>query len=532
MRTGLFNIARNNQFNGYIRFTATDRSGKSIQFTDDANALVVDNIAPNVQISYNAPVKTAGDTAYYNGNIYATIHVEEANFFSKDMRVSVEKNGAAYPVEVVWNTNYVGSYTGTFTLAEDGDYKVSASYTDRSNNSMAPYTSGTLTLDTKAPEVAVTNVVNNSANANKVYIFKVTVNDINADAAAFAPKLVAIVQQADGTFTTKDVSLGAVQTVEEGKAYAFQVNNLDEDAIYQLTVVASDMSGNATTKMLLDDGKIYEKVTFSINRNGSTFSLDDFTLDLVQTCYTQNVAQDLVVYETNVDELQECEVTLNGVKLIADVDYKITAEGGNEAWMKYTYTVNKALFAEEGEYKLVIASRDAAGNDAFSDVKDAEVNFVVDRTAPVVSITGMTENGRYQVETQTVTLVPMDDGGLLNTLVVTMVDDEGNMLKEVVKLEGQQLWDALESGDGKLTFDIETGLYQNVRVACSDSAADAEGKFNTYDETVKNISVSSSGFMIFWANTGLRYGTIGGLLAVITAAVLLLIKRKKPEAKK
>lgn len=91
---------------------------------------------------------------------------------------------------------------------------------------------------------------------------------------------------------------------------------------------------------------------------------------------------------------------------------------------------------------------------------------------------------------------------------------------------------ALEEGDGKVTFEIPEGLYQDIRIICDDQAFYGDHENVIYDEMFTNVSVTPNGFLIFWANKPLRYGAIGGvvLLAVGIAAFVFLKKRKKKVA--
>ena len=186
------------------------------------------------------------------------------------------------------------------------------------------------------------------------------------------------------------------------------------------------------------------------------------------------------------------------------------------------------MFADEGEYKLVVSSKDKAENNAFSDVKDASVAFVVDRTAPVVTVSGVSDGGRYQTENQLVTIIPSDDGGALSTLVVSLVDEGGNVIEEIINLSDEDLELQLAENSGKITFEIAEGLYQNLRIICTDRAVGKTEDTNTYDATIKNISVSSNAIMIFWANKSLRWGTIAGVgIAAVALVVFMIIKKKK-----
>ncbi len=515
-------LKETNQFNGTVEFTAFDRSTRNSEHKETAT-IIVDNIAPTATITYNEPIQNANDISYYAGNIEAKIVINEANFYKEDVVVKVNDRD----VDVTWVNDSVDIHTGKFILAEDGDYIVTVKYIDRSKNEMKYYTSNRLTIDTKAPVVSVSNVVNNSANPDEKYGFTITAKDINIDAATFKPTITAVVLNENGTFTTKTIPLGDMNAVKVGEEYSFTIDNLTDDAIYTLICSVEDMSDNKYEKLVLSDGKEYESVRFSVNRNGSTYGIEEKTADLIQKYYVQNVNNNVVVYETNADALIENKITVNGKEIVRGKDYSVTEDGGNDAWMKYTYNINKDLFDDEGEYTIVISSKDKAENDAFSDIKDASIKFVVDRTAPIVTVTGLEKDGRYQTDKQPVTIIPTDDGGALKSIVVSLVDKNGKAIKELVNLSGGEFLKALEDGSGKLTFEVPEGLYQNVRIVCDDEADFGNEENIIYDETIENVSVATSSFLIFWANKPLRWGSIGGVLLVTASAAAFVFIRKR-----
>ncbi len=532
-------LGRNNQFNGTVEFTAYDRSENSTEKTDDRR-IVVDNISPVATITYNAPVQNANNVSYYNGNINATVTINEANFYSEDVTVSVTKDGAAYPVNVLWSDNSADVHVGTFTLTADGDYIISVAYTDRSSNKMTDYVSNRFTLDTKAPVVNVTNIKNDTANKDEKYGFTITVEDTNMDASTFKPVLYATVKNEDGSYEKKTVSLGDMITVEAGKKYSYTVENLDADAVYVLSCALTDMSKNAYSKVILEDGNEYEEVRFSINRNGSTFVADEYTDEIVDRYYIYNVEQSVVIEEINVDPIEKYTVKLNGKELKEGTDYTTTLSANEGEWSKRTYSISKDLFDEEGEYSVVIESVDKADSSAYSDVKDLTVAFVVDRTAPVLTISGLENGGRYQVEEQTVTVIPTDDGGKLYSLKITVLDSDGNPYKDEngkdvsvrFEMSGEEFLEYLRENDGKVIFTVPTGYENQVRIECSDYAEKTAGVSNTYDETFTKVTVSQSGIVIFYADKPLFYGTIAGAAALIAAIIFFIIFLKKKKEKK
>lgn len=498
-------------------------------------AFTVDKTAPVVSVVYDNNDVLNGN--YYKAQRIATITVTEHNFETSRIKIALKATDdgkdATLPTVSNWTSNG-DVHTATITYAADSLYVFDFDYNDKAGNATADIAEQTFYVDKTNPVLTIEKIVDESANNDEGDIgFVMTATDTNFD--VFTPVLTAVVKKGD-TFETKQLEIGQITDIKNGKV--FTVTNIEADGIYRITCTIVDKAGNAYSEVTLEkaDGTKYvEKragedtlVTFSVNRDGSTFEVDENTVGVVEQYYVQNVENDVVIVEINADPLKEYTVTLNGKALEKDKDYTVTEEGGNGAWMKYTYKVNKDLFADEGEYKLVVSSKDKADNDAFSDVKEAAVEFVVDRTAPVVTVSGIANDGRYQTDKQTVTLIPTDDGGALKTLIVNMVDEDGKVIKEVLNLTGEALMTELEANGGKITFEIAEGLYQNVQIICTDCATGETEETNTHDTTIKNVSVSSSVFMIFWANKPLRWGTIGGVsAAAIALAVFIILKKKK-----
>ena len=308
-----------------------------------------------------------------------------------------------------------------------------------------------------------------------------------------------------------------------------------------MTCTVVDKAGNAFTQVTLQraDGSTYVEnragndtlITFSVNRDGSTFELDKATAKLVDDYYVQDVYNDVVISEVNVDELSEFKVTLNGKALVQGKDYTVAQTGGNGTWRKYTYTIKKSLFESEGKYKVVVSSKDAAGNDAYSDIKDATIEFVVDKTKPEVTVAGLSSGKNYRVEEQTVILIPSDDGAL-KSILVRLVDEDGNPIGEpLINKAGEALYKALEEGDGKLVFKIGSGVNQNVQIICNDEAVDADGKTNTYNKTFNDVDISASAWELFWSDPLLSWGSVAGVLVVSGLIIFLIVKKSKKDKK-
>lgn len=150
------------QLKGYLSVTAADKAGlESDKKTDDGKVIIVDTISPKMTASYEltageGTVQETDGQKYFSGEVTCTFNVEEANFYAEDVLVSVSKDEAeTVPVKVSWDENPSADdmHIGTFTLSEDGDYKVYVTYMDRSTNTMSPYESALFTVDNIDPTV-------------------------------------------------------------------------------------------------------------------------------------------------------------------------------------------------------------------------------------------------------------------------------------------------------------------------------------------------------------------------------------------
>lgn len=494
--------------------------------TVSPEVFTIDKTLPVVTVTFNNNAAQNGN--YFKADRTATITVVEHNFDAERF-VLLEKT----PALSAWRNTAPDTYVATINYNTDARYTLDFELMDMAANAIADFAPVTFVIDKTNPVLQITGIVDQSANNSAGDIgFVVTATDENYN--GFRPVLTAIVMK-DGSFESRNLEIGKTENIAKGQRYV--VTNIDQDGIYSITCTLVDKAGNAYSEVILQDaeGRNYTEkrsgedklVTFSVNRDGSVFMLNDFTNDLVKTYYVKNVDENVTIIEINADPILENKVTLNGKELVENKDYKVSLDSGSASWYKYSYSINKSLFDGESEYNLVVSSKDKATNEAFSDVKNLTVKFVVDRTAPIVTVAGLKKDGRYQVETQVVTLNPADDGGSLKSLIVRTLDEDGKVLKELINLSGDELVAALEAGS--ITFELGEGLYQNVQIICEDYAGNVMGTED--NEVYTNVSISTSAFMIFWANKTARWLTIGGIALFIAALVTFIVLKKKRKNK-
>lgn len=518
----------NNQFNGTVEFTAVDNSNHQTVFTD-AHRIVVDNIAPNADVTYNAPTTSANGIDYYADAVEGQIAITEANFREEDIQVSATKDGAPYILNVNWSDAGTDLHNGSFQLGEDGDYQISITYQDKSGNTMETYESHQITVDSTAPVISIEKIADKTAYNKEIIGFKIDVDDVNFDLSSFKPLLTGIVHEESGRFAKKDFSdLGRIETVESGKHYEYVIDNITEDAIYTLSCEVKDLSLNVTSEMNVveNSNNAMKKVMFSVNRNGSTFMLDEPTQELVENYYVQKVEDAVVLQEVNCDPITQHFVTVNGDALKEDSQYIVRGGEGENAWYQYDYVIDKELFVDEGNYTVVVSTVDKAENMAYSDIKNVETSFVVDRTAPVVTVSGLASNGRYQVEAQNVNVIPTDDGGSLDNLNITISDRGGETKKTVVSADREQLAQNSEQSDGAIHFQIPQGIGQKITILCRDAAG------NVYEQIYDNVTVSTEWYVMLLANRTLMFGIFGTVAAVIAAGTVgIVLRRRKKKVK-
>ncbi len=508
------------QFDGSISFAAEDRAGHSMEF-EDTKRLIVDNIAPNAQIEWSEPVQTTGEIAYYSGDIEAVLTVTEANFYEEDVTVAVERDGQSVQTpEIRWTDESVDVHKGRFVLSGDGDYVVSVRYEDRSGNEMEEYQSQQLTIDTESPRIAVRGITNYSANREAQIGFEVVAEDTNFDGDAFVPKLTAEVREEDGSIRTVDMTAeGRISAM--GGGYVYAVSNLERDAVYTLTCEAADMAGNQISDLTADGGGSLSAVMFSVNRDGSTYTVSEET-SAINGSFS-NKPTDIVITEINVDALEEMRVTMfkndKTVTLAEGSDYNVSTEGGDGTWYAYTYNVYKENFSEDGIYRLAVYSEDAAGNvaDNTLDNKNVEISFGIDKTAPNLVVTNLESGMTYPVENLDVQMQANDNMKLVSVKAVL----DGSVCAAWNEQEIDEK--AREFSDYSFAVSGDETHAHDLRIVLTDAAG------NEHAEEISDFYVTTNMWVRFLHNRLLFFGSIGGVtaIAVVPAAVLLLRRRRK-----
>lgn len=498
----------------------------------------VDKTVPVISVAYDN--NNAAEAGFYKEQRTATVTIHEHNFETSRVVLTMNATDNGNPASAPTISGWSGSgdtHTATISFASDAVYTWTLAYTDKAGNKATDLENQSFCVDLTKPAITISGINPNSANNTDGNIgFAIECTDTNF--GTFTPVLTAVVYE-NGSFATKEIE-GSASSVGNGERIEY--GNLEEDGMYSLRCAAVDKAGNAyDTVNIVDEDGVSSTVNlqdgdnlidFSVNRNGSTFALNDYSMDVVNDYYVQETAEDIVFYETNADELLNYNIKLNGNALKEGNDYKVTESGGDGSWYRYEYAVNKSLFDDEGEYNLVVESEDKATSMAYSDLKNVSADFVIDKTAPTFTISGIEEDGNYRGTSQNVTLVPTDDGGKLGHVKVTILDKDGKEQKVISDMSGDELTKYLNGNDGKIKFKVPEGVNQQVAILCADCSIGTDGGTNTTDFIYKGITVSSNAFILFFENKPLFYGVLGVVAAAIIVPTGFVIYKKKRKTKK
>ena len=534
-------LGSDNQFNGTVTFSASDRSENKSSPHKETKRIVVDSIAPTAQVSYNGAANEIGDVSYYDGPIHASVTINEANFYAGDVQVMVSKDGGTPEAVTPSWSGSVDVHVGTFTLSEDGDYLVTIRYKDKSNNAMTTYTSRRMIVDTKINKPVCS--INGVAKTEIGGAYKKNVEvSFRYEDQNFADKTISLTRTRFDS--VEDVTSKFIKTTDSGKggSGSFEIpSDVENDGIYVLTITMTDKAKHTAQT----------QVKFTVNRYGSVYEYNDVLTSLIKDGgqYVASVENDLVITEYNADRIQDDSlrilITRDGKPI--DVEFTSNPEKingkvaiGKSGWYQYMYTIKASNFAEDGVYKISLTSRysadDSADNESAS-MPDNSIDgngnkilnlmsFTVDSSAPEIRNIVNLEKNIVNAQTLQVKYTIVDVGGLKSIEVI---------------VNGKTIDTITEFGDNVFNYLGQFALgemadVQTVQLRVTDLAGNvtdtAAENFSTGDLYVFNdkVTVSTNFFVRWYANKPLFWGSICVFVMLAGASwFLIAAKRKKKE---
>jgi hypothetical protein len=482
-----------------IQAQYTDLVGHASNQVSDS--FTVDTEAPIIMVTFDNNDEHNG--MYYNAPCTATVEVDERNFTEDAVSVATtaaDASGAsvAAPGMTGWRqgSSEAGEQYGWQTSVYFGGelhYTMSINAMDLAGNAATVYEVPEFVIDMTLPQVSITDVADRTAYAGTIAP-KASMTDTNYDMAESEYTLVGAhsgeVNYMDGEQTSYNDTGMSVD-------YSDFERTVDTDDVYTMTAHAVDLAGNTVDK----------SVTFSVSRFGSNYVYSDNTAALRGTYV--NSAPTIVVSEINVSGLDDSKTH---VELVEDNDVKTLAAGtdymadksDDAGWSETTYTIPSSNFADDAYYRVLLTSKDLAGNLSQNtmDDKDADrsgvasISFAVDRTAPSVGFTGVEANNVY--------FGPAREAG-------PRAEDNLALQSETVSLDGQVVatYDAEQIASGQATLQVPAdAAYHSVTITATDMAG------NTSSVTYSLVAVAANWWEFLMANPRV-------LFLVVTIGVLV-----------
>lgn len=485
-----------------MNFSCVDLPGNQSN-TVTVDEFTIDKTVPTISVAFDN--NNASNGKYYNAPRTATITVVEHNFNGSDVQTainaSLQASGITAPGVNGW-TSTGDTNTATVYFGSDGDYSFTVNYTDLAGNAATVATVDSFTIDQTKPEIEIFDIENKSAN-NGTVAPGVKYSDVNYNSNGVELTIT-------GCDHDKKAVDGTRTSISNGQSIKMAdfAHTEDVDDIYTLHAKVTDMAGNSTEK----------EVIFSVNRFGSTYYFGDDTKEFLNDYY-HNKEEDLTVVEINVDEIE-----LNGISAGHDgelldlkkgTDYKVKASGNEVSWKQYTYTINKENFEKEGQYNITIDSTDKATNKVNNKIKNANIEFVIDKTAPSVVVNGVENGKQYRSDSRDVDIAVSDNVAVGDMDVY--VDDMDQAAKSYKSKE-------LVKKNGKVTYTLgSSDNWQNIQVSVTDAAG------NKAETELCKVLVTSNVVVQFYRNTMAVVITLVVLVG-IALIILLLAKRRRDEA--
>ena len=438
------------QLRGNIGFTATDcYQNTSDGLKDDDNIIVVDTIAPQMQVAYTTANNSAGTTSYYNKPITATFTVDEANFYKEDVKIAITKDGVKQeltPEQLNWTDESVDVHKATYTLTApadhsgDGDYTFHVEYTDRSNNKMTEYMSGLFVIDTINPVIGVEyanktpkNTLKDSDGHNRAYYEKTQTATVTITEHNFAAKDV------DFRITAKDVAGKAIDLDKVSKKSAWTDNGdvhtititYPGDANYIFDIAYTDLATNKAAE--------YKKDYFTVDKTAPKNLKVEYSKSVLDTVLSKVT---FGFYDAKMKVTISADDDVSGVHAfdysylkaagVSSVNAQLVNQAIKEAQITFSnggktgtakFDIPKAALGKHNQFNGTVefTATDRAENT--SDKLKAKKRVVVDNIAPTASV-------EYNAPVKTVSGIAYYDG----TITATVNVNEANFYAEDVKV--------------------------------------------------------------------------------------------------
>lgn len=516
------------QFRGKVSFTATDKAGNKATLTDDGETVVVDSVAPGIEVTYDESNKV-DNSAYYTGSRKATVSFKEANFFAEDVvsdindyiegkpgQILIKKttvlNNGTTSVEAVKPESFTyenGKWNADVTFDGDAYYRLEVMYCDRSGNQAVSYDSDDFTIDTQKPVVSVAYDNNSAENgtffkADRTATIKVTEHN-------FDPSKVNITVTKNGESVTSYTdylhnSENWTASTTEADVYKAKLT-FAEDGLYTVELTVKDAAKQSA-----------ETIDYGTSAAPNGFTVDHDAPSDLKISYNSSVIGRLMelfgFYGNTVTVTLEAKDVTAGItgftySYLSDADNPSATTEGNTVKDAYVEafvsedSVYKATFEVPAQFrgKVSFIAVDKAGNR--SDYVDGKT-LVVDTVAPgiTVSYDNMDAlNGKYFKADRTATIkieeanyFPEDivtdlnayDSNAAGQLLIRKTTVKGNNAPVVEAINPEFTKNAAGNMEAKIMFDEDADY--RLEVFYRDRSTNAANAYDSGEFTVDKTS--------------------------------------------
>ncbi len=478
----------------------------------------VDLTFPEISVSFDN--NEAVNENYYAAARTATIRIEEHNFRAEDVVITGtaldDGKAITYPVTGRWSSNG-DVHTAVIEYVDDAHYTLDVAYTDLATNVAEEPATSRFVIDNIDPVLEITGVTAGTPYADSV-VPQIDFSDTNyEDIEIILTRTVREESDVDVTdlfVGETDITYSAAGRGVGSNTIADIAHEAGNDGIYTLYVKVTDKAGRSAE----------ETITYSVNRFGSVYVYSDDLINLIGG-YHQAVDGDLFITAYNANALlndsTKLQITCDGSAVSGQKSSANPASDliDNSNWYVYKFKLDTADFAADGSYEITLSDKDDAGNVRTN--ADAPIRFFVDTTAPVLdSLIGL-EEAIINAEFKDVDFVISDAIGL--KMIQIFVDG--------VLVATMDQFDVVTYHNGN--FRLNEGMKQQIRLVATDMAGNvldsASENFTTAFAFNDTVTVTTNVFELWYANTGLFWGSIAGIGGIAAVGVMTAVfaKRKK-----
>lgn len=496
---------------------ADDVGNKSTETPQEK--FTMDFTVPTVTVTYDN--NSSKNSNYFAKDRIATITINEHNFDSSRAVVNITANddGKSITAPTVSNWEDSGnSHIAKVKFSDNALYTLSVNVTDKAGNKGSSGGQQRFYIDKTAPSIEFAGVADQSANKGNITPI-IYLTDKNYDSNSVKITLTGS-NHGKGNLDYKKEKTDYESSGEMVEYSNFEVKP-EVDDIYTLAVTLTDLAGN----------KSEDKITFSANRYGSVYTIDDeATKEKLGRGNYYNEEFDVKLTETNVDEIGDIKITSvrsgNPTTLSEGDDYETVSDTVNGSWHQNQYIIKSGVFKNNGDYEILAYSVDKASNVNENDTNDEEkkktpIEFGIDKENPIImaqnfeigeTIKDNIVNGEYFVAE-----VEIKDDILLNDYSVEI---DGKQVDIAPVNDNSSEDDSGNINNNLFHFNIPQGNDRhNIVITAVDKAGNIETLSCTGNE---GILVSTNAFVLWFNNRPLFIGTII-VGAILIAGIIILI---------